>query len=103
VGSGEPVARLKMQYPTQAMALAAARSELDKRKRKTSTLSITLPGRADVTAEGTLTLSGFRTGVDQQWLIKRAEHVLSNSGWVTTIEGELPNDGTTDTVADVTD
>lgn len=43
VDQGKPVKRLKMYYPTQEMALAAARSELDRRERRKFTVSITLP------------------------------------------------------------
>lgn len=94
VGSGEPVTRLKMYYPTQEMALAAARSELDRRERRRVTASVTLPGRTDLVAEGRAILSGFRDGVDGEWSIIRAEHSLDSRGYVTTIEVETPNEGT---------
>lgn len=90
VGTGEPVTRLKMQYPTQEMALAAARSDLERRKRGKVTASLTLPGRPDLVAEGKLTLSGFRSGVDGVWSITRAEHILGAQGYTTTIEAEVP-------------
>lgn len=104
VGNGEPRHQLKMQYPTQAMALAAARSELDKRSRAKTTLSVTLPGRPDLVAEGRVVMSGFRPGVNGTWSITRAEHMLNNSGYVTTVEAEIPqDDGTSPSVNDVTD
>lgn len=92
VGRGEPVRRLKMYYPTREMALAAARSELDRRARRTVTLSVTLPGRTDLVAEGRVIMSGFRDGVDGEWSITRAEHSLDDNGYTTTIEAEQPND-----------
>lgn len=92
VGQGEPVKRLKMYYPTQEMALSAARSELDRRERRKVTVSVTLPGRTDLVAEGRLILSGFRDGVDGQWSITRAEHSMDNGGYSTTVEAEQPND-----------
>lgn len=92
VGTGEPVTRLKMWYPTQEMALSAARSELDRRTRAKKTLSITLPGRTDLQAEAPLTLAGFRDGVDGEWVITRVEHSLDKStGYQCTIEAETPN------------
>lgn len=90
VGKGEPVTRLKMYYPTQEMALAAARSELDRRERRKVTVSITLPGRTDLVAEGRVVLSGFRDGVDGEWSITRAEHSLDSNGYTTTVEAEQP-------------
>lgn len=100
VGQGEPVKRLKMYYPTKEMALAAARSELDRRERRKVTVSITLPGRTDLVAEGRVILSGFRDGVDGEWSITRAEHSMDSSGFVTTVEAEQPNDSITPDVAE---
>lgn len=100
VGQGEPVKRLKMYYPTQEMALAAARSELDRRERRKVTVSITLPGRTDLVAEGRVILQGFRDGVDGEWSITRAEHSLDGSGFTTTVEAEQPNDEVVPQVAD---
>lgn len=101
VGTGEPVRRLKNYYPSEAMALAAARSELDRRERGRTTISITLPGRTDLVAEGRAVLSGFRDGVDGEWSITRADHGLSGDGYVTMIEAELPNSGETPDVEQV--
>lgn len=100
VGQGEPVKRLKMYYPTKEMALAAARSELDRRERRKVTVSITLPGRTDLVAEGRVILSGFRDGVDGEWSITRAEHSMDSSGFVTTVEAEQPNDSIIPDVAE---
>lgn len=100
VGKGEPVKRLKMYYPTQEMALAAARTELDKRERKQTTVSVTLPGRTDLVAEARMFLEGFRDGVDGEWSITRAEHTLDGSGFVTTVEAEKPNDSIVPDVED---
>lgn len=103
VGEGEPVTRLKMYYPTQEMALAAARSELDRRKRKKTTVSIQLPGRPDLAAEAKLVLAGFRPGVDGEWIITRVEHSLGSSGYVCQVEAETPNDSDTPNSEDTTD
>jgi phage protein D len=91
-GGGEPVKRLKMYYATAEMALAAARAELDKRKRHAVTLSLDCQGRPEIVAEAALNLNGFRDGIPIKWLVKRASHVLSSSGYTTSIEAELPNE-----------
>ena len=101
VGDGEPVKRLKMYYPTKEMALAAARSELDRRERRKVTVSVTMPGRTDIVAEGRLFLQGFRDGVDGEWSITRAEHTLDGSGFITTVEAEQPNDSMVPDVEEV--
>ena len=103
VGQGEPVQRLKMYYPTQEMALAAARSELDRRERRKVTVSITLPGRTDLVAEGRVILAGFRDGVNGEWSITRAEHSLDGNGFTTTVEAEQPNDSIVPDVEDSPD
>ncbi len=88
VCQGEPVKRLKMYYPTQEMALVAARSELDRRERGKVNVSITLPGRTDLVAEGRMILDGFRDGVNGEWGITKAEHSLDSNGFTTAVEAE---------------
>lgn len=93
LGSGEPVRRLRHYYPTEAMARSAAQAELDKRARGEHKVSLTLPGRPDLLAEGRLVLQGFRAGVAGEWLITRVEHSLSpGEGYRCSVEGEKPNE-----------
>lgn len=101
VGSGEPVRRLKQYYPTQEMALAAARSELARRERARTTMHITMPGRTDLAAECKVILQGWREGVPTEWVATRAEHSLDDRGYSSTIELELPNQGDDSNVEDV--
>ncbi|QMP19188.1 transcription regulator [Pseudomonas phage Persinger] len=92
VGKGEPVRRLKQYYPTEEMALAAARADLARRERGQETISLTVTGSPLIAAEAPLTLAGFRPGVDGQWLISRVTHRLDASGgYVCDVEGEKPN------------
>lgn len=92
VGKGEPVRRLKQYYPTEEMALAAARADLSRRARGQETISLTVTGSPLITAEGVLVLSGFRPGVDGEWLISRVTHRLdASSGYVCDLEAEKPN------------
>lgn len=88
VGEGEPVTRLRAQYASEDMARAAAQAEHGRRARRKARLSLGLPGRPDVVAEGCLVLSGFRQGVDGRWCVTRAEHALDDSGYVTTVDAE---------------
>lgn len=92
VGKGEPVRRLKQYYPTEEMALAAARADLSKRERGQETVAVTCTGAPLIAAECPLILGGFRPGVDGEWLIKRVTHRLDASGgYVCDLEGERPN------------
>lgn len=92
VGSGEPVRRLRQYYPTEEMALAAARAELTRRQRGQETVALTVTGAPWIAAECPLTLLGFRPGVDGEWLISRVVHRLEkSSGYTCDIEAEKPN------------
>ena len=93
VGSGEPVRRIKQYYPTEEMALAAARAELARRERDQETISLTCTGAPWIAAECTLNLAGFRPGVDGAWLITRVVHRLTKGGgYECDIEAEKPNE-----------
>lgn len=109
-GTGEPVKRIKRYFPTQEMALAAAKAELAHRARGEFKLSLNVQGDPRIMAEGLVDLSGFGLDVDGQWLVKRVEHSLTKSpGYRCIIECELPNsdadvqdamDGSTSDVAE---
>ena len=103
VGAGEPVTRLRMHYPTQAMAKAAAQAELDKRSRGEVTLSVDVIGRTDLMAEAPLTTAGFRDGVNGNWIITRVEHELTNDGYVCSIDAETPNSKETANIEEITE
>ncbi len=89
-GEGEPVRRIRHVYPDQAAAEKAAQTSLEAYRRGKSTLSVSLPGRPELAAEGRLILSGFRSGVNGEWSITRVTHKLSAGGYVTDVEGEVP-------------
>lgn len=90
VGSGDPVKRVKHYFPNQAAALAAANSELDKRKRSENKLSLVMPGNQLLAAEAKLLPSGFHPAVTGDWLITRVAHDLSDSGYKCEIDAERP-------------
>lgn len=92
VGEGEPVKKIGKHYPTQEMALAAAKAELAKRQRNQVTVSVTMPGDPTIAAECKLVLVGFRAGIDGEWLITRADHRLDGSGgYSCDVEATKPN------------
>lgn len=93
VGSGEPVRRLRHNYPDEASARQAAQAELDRRKRGEHKLSITMPGDPKLAAESPLEVSGFRDGVDGDWLVTSVTHSLSKSGgYICDVDAEKPNE-----------
>lgn len=94
VGKGEPVRRLRNYYPTEEMALAAARSELQRRERGQQTLALTTVGSPDIIAEAPLTVTGIRPDVDGEWLISRVTHKIDNAGYQCDVEAEKKNEGT---------
>ncbi|NKA67999.1 phage protein D [Ralstonia solanacearum] len=95
VGSGDPVKQIRHFFPTQDAALAAAQAALDKRERGEHRLSFSMVGDPDLTAERPLTVTGFRDGINGDWLIRRVEHHIDSSGYRCDVEAELPN-GTAD-------
>lgn len=93
VGTGEPVRRMRNAYPSEEMALAAARSELQRRKRGQQTLQLSVIGSPAIAAEAPLTVFGFHPDVDDEWLIKRVTHRIdASTGYTCDIEAEKPND-----------
>jgi uncharacterized protein len=94
VGTGEPTRRLKMYHPNQDMAKAAALAEWNRMQRRAGKLTLQLPGRPDLQAEGKITLAGFRDGVDGEWIATAVEHQLSTSGYICSVEAETAPDGT---------
>lgn len=77
-------------YPDEAMASAAGKSMLDATQRSSNTVSVTIAGRADVVAEGNVTLTGFPSRMNGAWCIKTVRHNFGKGGFTTTIEGEEP-------------
>ena len=90
-GSGDPVRRLRHNFPDQASAKTAAQAELDKRDRRKNKLSLSMPGDPLLGAEAKLELSGFRAGVPTSWLVTRVEHRFgTGDGYSCEIEAEKP-------------
>ena len=98
-GGALPVFEERQLFATQTEAQKAAESRLQSLRAGEVRVSITLPGRPDVNAEGMVTLTGFRGEVDGTWNVKNVTHDLGSQGYVTTVEcgtqGEENNDWTT--------
>lgn len=91
VGSGDPVRRLRHNFPDKASAEKAAQAELDKRDRRKNKFSCTMPGDPLLAAEAKLELSGFRDGVPTEWLITRVQHQFdTGTGYSCEVEAEKP-------------
>lgn len=83
------VKRLKPIYPTEDAARAAAEAEARRSQRGATTVRLTLPGRADLMAEGRVRLTGFRPGVAGEWLVTSVSHSLDDGGWSSSVECEV--------------
>ncbi|WP_456267639.1 contractile injection system protein, VgrG/Pvc8 family [Kushneria sp. AK178] len=90
-GAGGPIERLSEIFPDAPTATAAARSALGQGQRSGQTLSLTLPGNTRLMAEGRVSLSGFRTGADGEWLLTKVEHRIDSSGYTCRISSEQPD------------
>lgn len=93
IPGAEPDRTLPRRYPNMDDAGYAAASEARRLEAASGRLTLDLIGRADLAAEGFLTLAGFRDGIDGVWKILSVEHELTPSGFRTTVEGEIPADG----------
>lgn len=82
--------RVTRSYATRDAAIRAAQQEVKLSIRRSRQMAVTLPGRADLIAEGRLILAGFRPGVDGEWLIRQVTHTLDAGGWRSAVEAELP-------------
>lgn len=95
VGKGEPVRRMRNAYPSEEMALAAARSELQRRERGQRTLALSVIGSPDIVAEAPLSVTGIRPDVDGEWLISRVTHRIdAGNGYTCDVEAEKKNSDT---------
>ena len=93
VGEGEPTFVLRHTYPDAEQARSAARSRLNQFVRGRSSVSVTLAnGDPTLRAQSRVTLIGFRSGVDGEWLATRVQHQLTSSGCSTSLKAESPSD-----------
>ncbi|WP_257835009.1 phage late control D family protein [Burkholderia glumae] len=72
-------------FSSQEAAKAGAASRLATLNRHTSSSRLTMRGRADLSAEKTIALQGFKAGVDGEFLIESVEHTYASRGWLTVV------------------
>ena len=90
-GEGEPVLVLRHTYPDAGQAKSAAQSRLAQLARGRSTARLTLAnGDPTPRAQSPVTLAGFRSGVDGDWVAKRVVHKLDSGGYSTAVDVEPP-------------
>lgn len=80
-------------YPTPEAATAAAQARLDGLNRATASGSLTSIGRAEIAAETTVRLSGFKAGADGDYLVESVSRSYSGSSWVDTYTLSAGNAG----------
>ena len=91
-GEGDPLRRLRERFTSAEAARAAARAEWTRASRAGTQLSLSLPGNPDLVAEGRVQLTGFRPGVDGNWLVTGVEHQLDSGGYRCRLRGEVGED-----------
>lgn len=77
-----------MAFSDEESAKTAAASLKDQLARGAETVSATIVGRPDISAEGNVTFSGFNERMNGSWILKSVEHSLSKSGYTTTVQAE---------------
>jgi phage protein D len=80
------VLEIEFNKITEAGARRAAEAKFREVVRKGKTLTLVVPGNANLAAEVKLQVSGLGEGIDGEWIVKSIEHTVSSSGWTTTIE-----------------
>ena len=71
--------------PDEASARQVASARLAEFNRGSADVQLEMPGRADLFAEQTVELQGFKAGLDGRYLIDSTTQRYSASGWTTTL------------------
>ena len=80
---------LRYDRPSQDEAKWAAEGKAKDLKASEASLSAEMVGNTSIMAGAPAKSQGLRNGLDLDWILKRADHKLSNSGFATSIEAEL--------------
>jgi phage protein D len=91
VGTEDNVFVIPKVYANKAAAMRAAQSKWEKLQRGAAEFSLSLAmGRANITPETPVRVSGFKAVIDaQDWIVSKVTHSLSNSGFTTALEFEV--------------
>ncbi len=81
------VLELDDKYSSEEEARQAAKSKLEEVQRRHYTLSLEMPGNAEIRFDRTINFSGHSDSrVAGLWRVQRAEHALNASGYITQCE-----------------
>ncbi|MCG8471374.1 MAG: hypothetical protein MI742_05900 [Desulfobacterales bacterium] len=80
-GKGSPQHSLSVVHPNEAMAKDAAMAMMKTLSRGKASLDFSCVGRPDIMAETPLTLENVAQGADGDWVVSRATHEISSSGY----------------------
>lgn len=91
VGAEDNVFVIPKVYANKAAAVRAAQAKWEKLQRGAAEFSLSLAmGRANITPETPVRVSGFKAVIDaQDWIVSKVTHSLSNSGFTTALEFEV--------------
>lgn len=91
VGAEDNVFVIPKVYANKAAAMRAAQAKWEKLQRGAAEFALSLAmGRANITPETPVRVSGFKAVIDaQDWIVSKVTHSLSNSGFTTALEFEV--------------
>jgi len=93
-GAGDPVYTLRKNFADAAQALAAAKAKFAALERGQATISAECRGDSLLVAEGEVTISGVRPGVDGRWLLTSVTHTINKANsYRCEFQGETPKGG----------
>lgn len=90
VGQGLPICRLRTRFENRYQALQAASNRLAELERARTLLRLTLPGRAELTSQSRLSLTGLTNSVAGLWVVTRVIHRLNHKGYHCSLEARRP-------------
>lgn len=85
-GDDKPQYRIRKNFDTEMDAKQAAFDTLKSLNRKNASLSLTLLGNPEICAGSPIVLSNLRNGFNGSWVVKKATHTISSSGFKTSLE-----------------
>lgn len=83
-GAGEPALDLAETSPDREQATAAANARLSQLRREGAKLTISMPGRPELSAGSPITTAGWGPVADGAWIATRITHTLSPTAGFTT-------------------
>ncbi len=89
VGKEGVVMELDFNKVTEDGARKAAERKFREVSRKGKTLSFTVTGNPELSAERKCLVSSLREGLDGEWVIKSVEHSIDGSGYLSKVECEV--------------